>query len=295
MSDKVSFPYLLNLTEFCSEVDEDVNKPGFKSTFDEDGEVFYSLYGIVEHSGSLHFGHYVAYVKVAGKPTTTESPNANPADDHWFYISDSHVSQTTLKQTLAQDAYILFYERIRGPEKKERLGRELRAIELERDSWTKRPTVTYSYEKPVASTSNWDDNQQKSTTKWEDSSSNHQVSSTNDGNEDMSITLNYEPDPVSSSTIYSCAPLLDGVSSTTGADIMDFSATVLTTAPSSSSHPLWNDDDIRGGSAFFGDIMADLDDEEQEGTLNSNNNPVSSSSDVINSRPDGYTRLEEID
>lgn len=27
-------------------------------------QVLYALYGVVEHSGTLHGGHYVAYVKV---------------------------------------------------------------------------------------------------------------------------------------------------------------------------------------------------------------------------------------
>jgi len=28
-------------------------------------QVLYALYGVVEHSGTLHGGHYVAYVKVS--------------------------------------------------------------------------------------------------------------------------------------------------------------------------------------------------------------------------------------
>lgn len=30
----------------------------------QNGPILYSLYGVVEHSGTLHGGHYVAYVKV---------------------------------------------------------------------------------------------------------------------------------------------------------------------------------------------------------------------------------------
>lgn len=310
LGDRVSFPYILNLTKFCSEVEEDVNRPGFKTTFDEDGEVVYSLYGIVEHSGSLHFGHYVAYVKVTGKPKSTTSSEdledkPQPGEDAWFYISDSHVSRTTLKQVLVQDAYILFYERIRGPEKKERLDHSLQSVEVERrDSMnTGSSSVTYTYDKPVSSvglgpvaSTSWTNNEEN----WEESS--QQVSSTNNG--DMSMTLNYEStDPVSSSTLYSssCGPhllggvgtgvVLDGVSSSTDADSMDYSAPS-SMVGSSTSHPLWNDEDIRGGSAFFGDIMDDGGDNE---TLNTSN-PVSSSSDVIiNPRSDGYTPLEEVD
>jgi hypothetical protein len=118
LSDTVTFPYILNMTKFCSQVGEDMSRPGYKSIFDEDGEVVYALYGIVEHSGSLHFGHYVAYVKVPGK--TKESGDIAVGEDKWFYISDSHVSASSLKNVLSQDAYILFYERIRGAEKRAR-------------------------------------------------------------------------------------------------------------------------------------------------------------------------------
>lgn len=45
----VNFPMLLDLAPVC--------KGGGKTKL-------YSLYGVVEHSGTLHGGHYVAYVKV---------------------------------------------------------------------------------------------------------------------------------------------------------------------------------------------------------------------------------------
>jgi len=116
LNEKVAFPYILDLTKFCSQVGEDTARPGYNSIFDEDGEVVYSLYGIVEHSGSLHFGHYVAYVKVPAK--SNDSSNFVKDEDKWYYISDSHVSSSSLTSVLSVDAYILFYERIRGDEKK---------------------------------------------------------------------------------------------------------------------------------------------------------------------------------
>lgn len=45
----VSFPMLLNLAPVCT----DYKKPQL-----------YALYGVVEHNGTVHGGHYVAYVKV---------------------------------------------------------------------------------------------------------------------------------------------------------------------------------------------------------------------------------------
>ena len=34
------------------------------------------------------------------------------ADDRWFYISDSHVSEVNISKVLKTQAYILFYKRI---------------------------------------------------------------------------------------------------------------------------------------------------------------------------------------
>jgi hypothetical protein len=55
----------------------------------------YHLYGIVEHSGGMNGGHYVAYVK---------------RSKVWWYISDSSVRQVSTEQVLKSQAYMLFYE-----------------------------------------------------------------------------------------------------------------------------------------------------------------------------------------
>ena len=56
----------------------------------------YRLKGVVSHSGSLNFGHYVAYVCT---------------DNQWYYASDSSVSTATDNRVLGCEAYMLFYER----------------------------------------------------------------------------------------------------------------------------------------------------------------------------------------
>ena len=63
----------------------------------------YTLYGIVEHSGSLHGGHYVAYVK------------ARTVDNKckWYHVSDSRVSEIQEEAVLRKQAYIIFYHRNR--------------------------------------------------------------------------------------------------------------------------------------------------------------------------------------
>uniref|UniRef100_A0A8C2Q158 Ubiquitin carboxyl-terminal hydrolase n=1 Tax=Cyprinus carpio TaxID=7962 RepID=A0A8C2Q158_CYPCA len=56
----VQFPQILDLAPFCS-----LNCKGVK---EDETRVLYSLYGIVEHSGTMRSGHYTAYVK--SRPST---------------------------------------------------------------------------------------------------------------------------------------------------------------------------------------------------------------------------------
>jgi hypothetical protein len=56
----------------------------------------YRLQGVVEHSGGLHGGHYVAFVR---------------RGTEWHYASDRTVRPATLAQALSAEAYLLFYTR----------------------------------------------------------------------------------------------------------------------------------------------------------------------------------------
>lgn len=127
MSKHVSFPTLLDIAPFCSKRSQ--NLPTF-----EQGQtkVLYSLYGVVEHSGSIHGGHYVAYVKVrpklednsyrwnflpknqkdktASDKGASSEPQIPPGK--WYYVSDSHVAEVQESKVLRAQAYLLFYERI---------------------------------------------------------------------------------------------------------------------------------------------------------------------------------------
>lgn len=88
----------------------------------------------MEHSGSIHGGHYVAYIKVRPsldansyrwqylpknqKEKTDNSPKGASGGDpeippgKWYYISDSFVSEVPESKVLGAQAYLLFYERI---------------------------------------------------------------------------------------------------------------------------------------------------------------------------------------
>ncbi|KAM1689841.1 hypothetical protein ACFX15_030905 [Malus domestica] len=75
-----------------------------------DGEKYeYQLLGVVEHSGTMRGGHYVAYVRGGERSRgKTERENTGHA---WYYASDAHVRQVPLDDVLRAEAYILFYEK----------------------------------------------------------------------------------------------------------------------------------------------------------------------------------------
>uniref|UniRef100_A0A1Q3F1J4 Ubiquitin carboxyl-terminal hydrolase n=1 Tax=Culex tarsalis TaxID=7177 RepID=A0A1Q3F1J4_CULTA len=190
MTKTVTFPFVLDIAPFCGSRVKKLPtvRPGQK-------KLLYSLYGIVEHSGTMHGGHYVAYVKVrpqlakddprwaflpkgskaeldqkdeeaiqlekelareqargmtavaaardsddaltsssstsssrSSTGTTSDGeecegavgytpkpellPDVDPPPGKWYYVSDSHVRESTEDSVLNAQAYLLFYERI---------------------------------------------------------------------------------------------------------------------------------------------------------------------------------------
>ncbi|KAM4565694.1 ubiquitin carboxyl-terminal hydrolase 16 isoform 2-T3 [Odontesthes bonariensis] len=110
VSRQVQFPMILDLAPYCS--------AKCKNVSDGDTQILYSLYGIVEHSGTMRSGHYTAYVKV--RP---ECPKASfnglstqggeePPRGSWFHISDTSVQPVSESKVQSCQAYLLFYERI---------------------------------------------------------------------------------------------------------------------------------------------------------------------------------------
>ncbi|XP_047676618.1 ubiquitin carboxyl-terminal hydrolase 16 isoform X2 [Tachysurus fulvidraco] len=106
----VQFPQVLDLGPFCS-----VKCKGVK---EGQTQLLYSLYGIVEHSGTMRSGHYTAFVKA--RPYTHASSgllngaaeDGTPLEGSWFYVSDSSVQSVTEARVQSSQAYLLFYERI---------------------------------------------------------------------------------------------------------------------------------------------------------------------------------------
>ncbi|XP_015679185.1 ubiquitin carboxyl-terminal hydrolase 16 [Protobothrops mucrosquamatus] len=108
----ITFPEVMDLAPFCS--------IKCKNVREGTSEVLYSLYGIVEHSGTMRSGHYTAYVKTSTtsqlsdlvhdkiqQTSESESPRSQ-----WFHVSDTHVQAVSISKVLKSQAYLLFYERI---------------------------------------------------------------------------------------------------------------------------------------------------------------------------------------
>ncbi|KAJ3681232.1 hypothetical protein LUZ60_015721 [Juncus effusus] len=81
-------------------------KPYFDPRSKEKERFTYRLVGVVEHSGSMSGGHYIAYVR--GERKSKDGAHSQT----WFYASDAHVKEVSLQQVLKSEAYLLFYERI---------------------------------------------------------------------------------------------------------------------------------------------------------------------------------------
>ena len=82
----VDFPELLNIKNY---IDDEC---GYGN------EYKYELYGIGNHSGTINFGHYFAYIKLN--------------DKDWYEFNDSMVSKIGRINTRSYQAYILFYKKI---------------------------------------------------------------------------------------------------------------------------------------------------------------------------------------
>ncbi|KAM6420089.1 ubiquitin carboxyl-terminal hydrolase 16 isoform 2-T2 [Pluvialis apricaria] len=110
----IKFPEVIDLAPFCTVKCKNVAEGNTK--------VLYSLYGVVEHSGTMRFGHYTAYAKMRSMNNHLsdlvlrgQSPQASetePVKGQWFHISDTHVQAVSASKVLSSQAYLLFYERL---------------------------------------------------------------------------------------------------------------------------------------------------------------------------------------
>uniref|UniRef100_A0A3Q2QD72 Ubiquitin carboxyl-terminal hydrolase 16 n=1 Tax=Fundulus heteroclitus TaxID=8078 RepID=A0A3Q2QD72_FUNHE len=104
----VQFPLILDLAPYSA--------AKCKNISEGDTQILYSLYGIVEHSGTMRSGHYTAYVKVRPDSSKYSSNDKQGDAEHprgsWFHISDTSVQPVSESKVQSCQAYLLFYERI---------------------------------------------------------------------------------------------------------------------------------------------------------------------------------------
>ncbi|XP_054063772.1 ubiquitin carboxyl-terminal hydrolase 16 isoform X2 [Rissa tridactyla] len=110
----IKFPEVIDLAPFCTVKCKNVAEGNTK--------VLYSLYGVVEHSGTMRSGHYTAYAKMRSMNNHLSdfvlqgpSPQAletEPVKGQWFHISDTRVQAVPAAKVLSSQAYLLFYERL---------------------------------------------------------------------------------------------------------------------------------------------------------------------------------------
>lgn len=110
----IKFPEILDLAPFCT--------LKCKNVTEENTRVLYSLYGVVEHSGTMRSGHYTAYAKARAANShlsnlvlhgdIPQDLEMESTKGQWFHVSDTHVQAVPTAKVLNSQAYLLFYERI---------------------------------------------------------------------------------------------------------------------------------------------------------------------------------------
>lgn len=77
LSTEVTFPLVLDMGPFCRASPQTAKE--HRTVRPDQKHILYSLYGVVEHSGTMHTGHYIAYVKVR--------PTVKAGDPRWQFVS----------------------------------------------------------------------------------------------------------------------------------------------------------------------------------------------------------------
>jgi len=72
-------------------------------------DIKYKLSGVIEHFGSAHGGHYVAYRPLF---THNHEKGMGREDEKWLLCDDSKITYVQKQDVLRRKAYMLIYEKI---------------------------------------------------------------------------------------------------------------------------------------------------------------------------------------
>ena len=71
----------------------------YTSNIDENKNLNYNLIGVINHYGTMNFGHYICYVK-------------NTNNNNWYLFNDSFIKRIDdINLIVSKEAYILIYKR----------------------------------------------------------------------------------------------------------------------------------------------------------------------------------------
>lgn len=105
ISTLISFPETLDMTPFMSDTAQEQKKYQSQQSKNNSTPIIttipsdnrYSLFAVVSHSGTIHSGHYIAYVR--------------QQRDYWYTCDDHVITRTTLREVLSSEGYLLFYHK----------------------------------------------------------------------------------------------------------------------------------------------------------------------------------------
>lgn len=78
---------------------------------EEGGSVLYELCGVVNHAGSMGYGHYTAFVMLSDEGDHDTKNQKGEGKRRWVFVSDDHVREAREEDVLASSAYLMFYRR----------------------------------------------------------------------------------------------------------------------------------------------------------------------------------------
>ena len=106
MNTDVKFPsHGLDLKSYLSTDSIELSKIAQENGGDVVPPPVYDLLGVVNHSGGMNGGHYIAHVNASVDGAVASR------DKEWLCFNDCRISQTSASSAGGSSAYMLFYKR----------------------------------------------------------------------------------------------------------------------------------------------------------------------------------------
>ncbi|KAI1301809.1 Ubiquitin carboxyl-terminal hydrolase 22 [Halotydeus destructor] len=93
----ISFPQYLDMTPFMASQRSSKSSSSSSNMSCQRDDNMYSLFAVVNHSGTIETGHYTAFVR--------------QHHSQWFKCDDSAITEATVEDVLKSEGYLLFYHK----------------------------------------------------------------------------------------------------------------------------------------------------------------------------------------